>query len=233
MALKTALKKIRYALLMSRIAGPSVLAGELKRQIYSKSYFVGVEKNLNGPCFEFQTGIEYKLQKGKQTDIDDILVIAKTASKESAYELVMRIMFYNSGFRDFYVARTVGSGDLCYIAWLLSSAEHPELRDGFKGIPPLKESEVLLFNLFTIEKYRGRGLASSVDSLLCNIAMEEGYKRAIAYPLGDNVAGIKALEKIGFRKYCWKFERRLLFSVTREFGSELETFPIQEDCRLK
>jgi len=222
--LKTSFKKFRYAVLLCRIAGPNVLARELRRQIYSRTYFVGVEKDLNKPCLDFQTDIEYILQRGKQTDINEILTIAKTASKESAYELVMRIMFYDSGFRKFYVARTTENGELCYIAWLLSSAEHPELRDGFKGIPPLKANEVLMFNLFAFEKYRRTGLACSVDSLLCKIAMEKGYKRVIAYPLANNIAAVKALEKIGFKKYCSKFERRLLFSVTREFCSEMNTF---------
>jgi RimJ/RimL family protein N-acetyltransferase len=221
--LKASFKKIRYAVLLGRIAGPNVLARELRRQIYSKTYFVGMEKDLNEPCLDFQADIEYMMQRGKPTDIDEIFEIANSASKASAYELVMRKMFYDSGFREFYVARTTQDGAVCYIGWLLSSAEHPELRDGFKGIPPVKENEVLLFNLFAFEKYRGTGLASSVDSLLCKTAMEKGYKRAIVYPPGNNIAAIKALEKIGFKKCCWKFERRLLFSVTRAFGSELNT----------
>ncbi len=230
--LKASFKKIRYAVLLGRIAGPNVLARELRRQIYSKTYFVGMEKDLNKPCSDFQTDIEYTLQSGKQTDIDEIVTIAKTASNVSAYELVMRKMFYDSGFREFYVARTTESGELCYIAWLLSSAERPELRDGFKGIPPIKEDEVLLFNLFAFEKYRRTGLASSVDSLLCKMAMEKGYKRAIAYTLGNNIAGIKVFEKIGFKKYCWKYEHRLLFSVTRAFSSEVNTFSSRKDCRF-
>lgn len=220
---KASFKKFCYAVLLCRIAGPIVLAKELRRQIYSRAYFVGMEKDLNKPCLDFQTDIEYILQRGKQTDIDEILTIAKTASKASAYELVMRKMFYDSGFRKFYVAKTTENGELCYIAWLLSSAEHPELRDGFKGIPPIKENEVLMFNLFAFEKYRRKGLASSVDSLLCKIAMEEGYKRVIAYPLGNHIAAVKTLEKIGFKKFSWKFERRLLFSVKREFSSELNS----------
>ena len=228
MPLKASFKKLRYAVLLGRIAGPNVLARELRRQIYSKCYFVGMEKDLNEPCLDVQTDIEYTLQSGKQTDIDEIVTIAETASKVSAYELVMRKMFYDSGFREFYVARTTESGELCYIAWLLSSAERPELRDGFKGIPPVKDNEVLLFNLFAFEKYRGKGLAASVDSLLCKIAMENGYERAVAYPLANNAAGIKALEKIGFRKSRWKFERRFLFSVKREFGGDMTTFPNAE-----
>jgi ribosomal protein S18 acetylase RimI-like enzyme len=221
--LKTSFKKFRYAVLLGRIAGLNVLARELRRQIYSRSYYVGVEKDLAKPSLDVRTDVEYILQRGKQTDIDEILSIAKTASKASGYELVMRIMFYDSGFRNFYVARTTENGELCYIAWLLSCAEHPELRDGFKGIPPLEENEVLLFNLFAFEKYRGKGLASSVDTQLCKIAMENGYERAIAYPPANNIAAVKALEKIGFKKCCWKFERRFLFSVTGEFCSEMNT----------
>lgn len=224
MPLKAFFKKFRYAVFLCRIAGPNVLVRELRRQIYSRSYFVGVEKDLSKPCLDFQTDIEYILQRGDQTDIDEILTIAKAASKVSAYELVMRKMFYDSGFRKFYVARATENGELCYIAWLLSSAEHPELRDGFKGIPPIKENEVHMFNLFAFEKYRRTGLASSVDSQLCKIAMEKGYKRVIAYPLGNNIAAVKALEKIGFKKCCWRFERRLLFSVKRGFCSKFNTF---------
>ena len=232
MPLKTSFKKFRYAVFLGRIAGPSVLARELRRQIYSRSYFVGVEKDLKEPCLDFQTDIEYILERGTQTDINEIVTIAKTASKESAYELVMRIIFYDSGFRKFYVARTTENGELCYMAWVLSSAEHPELRDGFNGIPALKENEVLLFNLFAFEKYRRTGLACSVDSRLCKIALENGYERVIAYPLANNIAGVKSLEKIGFKKYCWKFETRFLFSVKRKFYSEMNTFPNPERLSL-
>ena len=232
MPLKASLKKLYYAILLVRIAGPSALLRELQRQINSRAFFVGMEKNLDMPCLDFQTDIEYILQKGKQTDIDEMLTIAKTASKASAYELVMRKMFYDSGFHNFYVARTKDSGELCYMGWLLSSTEYPELRDGFKGIQPIKENEGLLYNLFAFEKYRGKGLASSVDSLLCKIAMEKGYKRVTAYPLGNNTVAVKALEKIGFKKFCWKFERRLLFSVTRGGYSKLD-IPNQEDFRFR
>jgi RimJ/RimL family protein N-acetyltransferase len=232
MPLKASFKKLRYALLLGRIAGPSVLAGELVRQIYSRSYFVGLEKDLSKPCLDFPTNIQYTLQTGNQADMDETLAIAKTASKDSAYELVMRIMFYDSGFRKFYAARTREAGELCYIGWVLSSAEHPELRDGIKGIPPVKDNEVLLFNLLAFEKYRGKGLATSVDTQLCKIAMQNGYGRAVAYPLANNAAGIKALEKIGFRKSRWKFERRFLFSVKREFGSDMNTFPNPERLPL-
>ena len=218
MKLNAFLKKIRYAVLLGKIAGPSILIMELRRQIYSRTYFAGMKKDLNKPCLEFQTDIKYILQEGKQADIDEILTIAKTASKASAYELVMRKMFFDSGFRKFYVARTKGIGELCYIGWLLSSTEYPELLNGLKGIPPVKEDEVLMFNLFAFDKFRGTGLASSVDSLLCKIAADKGYKRVIAYPLENRIAAVKALEKIGFKKFGWKYERRFLFSVTRTYG---------------
>ena len=222
--MKALYKKLRYAVLLFRIAGLSVLFRELRRQIYSKTYYIGMERDLDNPIFEFQTDIKYKLQRGKNTDIDEIMTAAKSAGKTSAYELVMRKRFYDSGFQNFYVARSTYTGELCYIAWLLSAADYPELLDGFKGIPPVKENEVLMFNLFAFEKYRKKGLAYCVNSDLCKIAKKRAYERAIAYPLKNNIAGVKALENIGFKKYCLKFERRLLFSVKREFRSELNTF---------
>jgi len=218
-------KKFRYAVFLSRIAGPAVLVREFKRQIYSKSYFVGMEKDLNKPILDFQSDIQYTLRSGNQNDIDEIAIIAKTAGKESAYELVMRVRFYDSGFRKFYAARTKENEEICYIGWMLSSAEYPELRNGVKGIPPLKENEVILFNLFAFERYRGTGLASSVDSLLCKIAKENGYERVIAYTLINNIAAIKAFEKIGFKKFCWKYDRRLLSSFKTEFVNELSSLP--------
>lgn len=208
------------------------MARELRRQIYSTTYFAGMKKDLNKPIRVFRTDINYKLEKGKQSDIDEILIIAKTESKESAYELIMRKIFYDSGYQKFYVARNVENEELCYLAWLLSTEEHPELREGVKGIPPLKDNEVLMFNLFAFEDYRGTGLASSVDSLLCKMAMEKGYERVRAYPLKANIAAVKALEKIGFEEYCWKFERRLLFSVTRKYGSESNPLSDIEKARF-
>ena len=218
-------RKFRYAVLLANIAGPIVLANELRRQLYSKAYFLGMELDLDKPILAFKTDVEYKLERGKASDIDEMLEIAKTLNRISAYELVMRKMFYDSGFCEFYVARNIVNQELCYMAWLLSCAEHPQLEYGIKGIPPVKENEVLMFNLFAFDKYRGTGLASSVDSMLCKLAMKEGYNRAIAYPPANNIAAVKAFEKIGFKKYGWKYERRLLFSVNREYYDDLSNFP--------
>jgi RimJ/RimL family protein N-acetyltransferase len=218
MILPERIKKLCYAVLLGRIAGLGALLGEIRRQLHSEAVFQGMEKTLSEPVIQFPAGIDYYLKPALETDMMDILEIAKYASKDSAYQLLFRKLFYDSGFHRCYVAKTTDSGELCYMGWILSSRDHPELKNGFKGNPPLKENEVLLFNLFAFEKFRGKGLASSVDSQLCNIARESGYKRAIAFPLKNNLPAVKALEKIGFKKCCKKHEKRFLFVVKREFS---------------
>ena len=109
----------------------------------------------------------------------------KTESKESAYELIQRKMFYDSGFHNCYVARTADTNELCHINWLLSSEDNNVRSRGFRSqLPRLKEDELLVENFFTFEKYRGNRLMASVIGQSLEMARSKGFKRMITDAYG-------------------------------------------------
>ena len=141
--------------------------------------------------------------------------IAKNSSSSTSYELVARKFFYDSGFHECYIGKTKAANKPCYLGWLVSAKKHPELQKGFKGIPPFKEDEVLLYNLFVFDKYRGKGVSSSADAQICEIARKNGCRRAVVYPLKNNPAAVKALKKIGFMEKGTRTDLHFVFLVKR------------------
>ena len=215
--MKQAFRKIRYAILELRYGGLRTFFRQLRRQVYSRATFLGLEKALDGKNTPIPCGIRYSLRPASGKDMEEVLQRARTESKESVHELIQRKWFYESGFRNCYVGRTDNGDELCYIQWLVSSEDREAMNHGFKGrLPRLKEDEVLVENVFTFQKYRRKGVMSSAVVELAEIAREKGFKRMLAYVREDNIASLKAFEKAGFKKFEEIPEVKFLFFTKRK-----------------
>lgn len=215
MLARKAFKLLNCSIILYRVSGINSFIREIGRRIYHKAHFIRLELDLDPVLPKISCPIDFNLEPASPHDINSLLGIAKNSNSRSSYDLVARKFFYDSGFHDCYIGKTKGAEDLCYLGWLLSAKKHPELQDGFKGIPPLKEDEVLLYNLFVFDRYRGKRVASSADAQLCEIAKENGFKRAIVYPLINNHAAVRALKKIGFIERGTKTDLHFAFYVKR------------------
>ena len=214
--LRRAYRKIRYAVLLTRAGGLRVLVKQLWRQVYSTATYIGLEKGLDTKSGPVLCALEYSLQLASKDDMKEVLEEAKTESSESAHELVQRHWFYESGLHGCYIARTVASGALCHMQWLVSAKDELVIHRGFKNrLPRIKADEVLVENVFTFEKYRGSGLMSSVLVELAERAKNEGFKRMITYVRHDNTASLIGCQKAGFNKFEEIRERKLLFFTKR------------------
>ena len=211
------LRAAHYAGLLIQIGGPRAFITQLRRQFYSRSIFFGLEKDLDSKRVPISSLLPYSWRKASDKDIDELLVKAKTESKESAHELLKRKWFFECGFHDCYVARTADTGDMCFIGWLLSAKDDILISSGFKGrLPRLNQEEVLLENHYTLEKYRGNNIFPSVVDKLCGLAKDEGHKRMIAYVRKDNTACLKGLSRLSFGKFKEISELKLLFFTTKQ-----------------
>jgi RimJ/RimL family protein N-acetyltransferase len=215
MLIKKALNFFNYTIILCRIAGFKAFIREVARRIYHKSYFIRLELDIVSALQKSSSSVDFYLELASPNDIQQLLEIARNSSSGTSYELVARKFFYDSGFHECYIGKTKAEKDPCYLGWLLSTKKNPELQYGFKGIPPLKEDEVLLYNLFVFDKYRGKGVSSSADAQICEIAGKNGFKRAVVYPLKNNPAAIKALKKIGFTERGTKTDLHFAFLVKR------------------
>jgi hypothetical protein len=191
----------------------------LRRQLYNRCIFFGLEKGLDTNNVRISSLLPYTWQKASDKDIDELLVKAKVESKESVHELLKRKWFFECGFHDCYVARTADNGDMCFIGWMLSDKDDDLISSGFKSrLPRLKKEEVLLENHYTFERYRGNNVFPSVVTELCGLARDTGYKRMIAYVRKDNTACLKALNRLNFEKFEEISELKVLFLTTKGQG---------------
>jgi hypothetical protein len=125
--------------------------------------------------------------------------------------------FYECGFRDCYAARTTDTGELCFVAWLISARDGNLVNRGFKSrFPSLEEDELLLDNCYIFEKYWGNSIMPSVLVELWELARSKGFKRMITYVRQNNLASLRALKKPGLRKLEEIPELKLFFFTRRK-----------------
>ena len=216
--LKRAFGTTQYALLLLKLAGARVFFRQLRRQLCSIVTFIGLERNLEADNVPLPARIEYTVRLATAKDMEDIFQRAKTESKESTHELLHRWWFYESGFHNCYVARTVTTGEICYIQWILSPDDGKVVSQMFRSkFPTLKKDDILLAKAYTFEKYRGNRLMPSVAVKSPEVARNDRFKRMIAYVDQNNIASLKALERAGFRKFEEMHELRLFFYTTRKY----------------
>ena len=215
--LKRALKMMYYGALLLKIGGPKAFVSQLRRQIYNKDVLFGLEKDLYANGTRVSSSLQYVLRQASEKDVKELLAKAKAESKESVHELIQRKWFYECGFRDCYAARIADTGELCFVAWLISAKDSNLVKQGFNSrLPSLEEDELLLENCYTFEKYRGNNIMSSVLSELWELARNKGFKRLITYVRPDNVASLRVFEKLRLRKFEEILELKLFFFTRRK-----------------
>ncbi len=206
--------------MLLRIAGFRVFFTQLMRQVYSKESQLGLELKLpesNVP--PIQAKINYTLRVASAEDIQEALQKASFESKASVQKLLYRKWLYESGFRNWYVARTVDDGDLCYLHSVIESNDYKVAEGDFSNwLPVLKNDEALLEGAYTFEKYRGQKLSSAITVDLINIYKKKGFKRMLTYIEKKNTPAIKVVEATGFTKFGEVPVLRVLFFNLRKFN---------------
>jgi hypothetical protein len=215
--LKRILRKVHYAILLLKLAGPRVFARELRHQVCSRTTFIGLEKDLDAEGVPVQSRIEYTLRPASEEDMKEVLQRAKSEDKESARELLLRKWFYDAGFHNCYIARTADANELCYMQWLVSPDDNNKVSRQFSSrFPRLKEHEIRLENAFTLDKYRGNRVMSSVMVKLSELARSRGFKRLVTFVGQNNIASLKGCGRAGFKKFEEISELKLFFFTKRK-----------------
>jgi GNAT superfamily N-acetyltransferase len=201
-----------------RIEGPILFLSHLKGQIFHRYTFVELQMNLDTENVPVTCEVKYSLQIASEKDMQEMLEMAGSEGRDSAYELIGRKLFYDSGFRDCYVARSVDTNELCFVEWMISQKDCQRLyRDFGNMLPRLERWDVWAENSYTFKKYRGKKVYPSVLVELADIARNKGFKRMLTYVRGDNIASMKGCEKAGFQVFGRVTEVKLLFSTRRKY----------------
>ena len=207
------LKTLHHSVMLLKLGGPGIFLKQLGRQFYSKSVHIGLELNLQTVDLPpIEARIKYTLGLASEQDMDEVLQKAKTKSKESAKELVTRRWLYADGYHNCYIARTAETNDLCFMVSVIREADDKMGEGQFRNwFAELKEDEAIMESSYTFEKYRRKGLCSSIDNRILDILKEKGIKRVIMRIEKDNVASFKAAEKSGFARFEEVHKLRVLF----------------------
>jgi len=218
------IRKLRYGVLLIRIEGPIGFLGQMRSQIYSRTVYVGLERDLATETAPVPCQVEYRLTVASREDMEEVLALAGSEGEEAVYELLGRKLFYDSGFRDCYLARTVETNEPCFMQWMISHANLQALDPRTaRNAPRLRDDELWMENSYTFKKYRGKRVMSSVLVDLAEIAKEGGFRRMLSYVREDGLASIKGCERAGFTAFERVPESRFLFSTRRKYPGRSES----------
>ncbi len=132
-------------------------------------------------------------------DITEIRDNLKSLGPIDKKELILRLFFYEAGFKNCYVARNT-KGQIVYLQWLIYPYENVIIKSRFGSrFYPLKEKEVMLENAFTFPRFRGLGLLPSVSAQLLDIARQDGYASCITYIRKDQIVSLNEFTRLGFK----------------------------------
>ena len=212
------IRKLRYGVLLIRIEGPIGFLGQMRSQIYSRTVYVGLERDLATETAPVPCQVEYRLTVASKEDMEDVLASAGSEGEEAVYELLGRKLFFDSGFRDCYLARAVETNEPCFVQWVISLANLEALGPSVaRNAPRLRDDELWMENSYTFRKYRGKRVMSSVLVALAEIAEDRGFRRIVTYIREDGLASIKGCERAGFTAFERVPEVRFLFSTRRKY----------------
>lgn len=163
------------------------------------NHFFILHANLSSKKFIKNVRINYYLNKVDEKDIDEITSQMKTFSANDKKEIIVRLFFYLSGFKNCYIARSI-KGEIMYMQWIIYPNEN-EIIERFylNRFKLLKKNQILLENAFTFPRYRGLGLFAAVTSDLLQKSKDEGYKGAIAYIRKNALDSLNEFFKQGFK----------------------------------
>ena len=208
------LNKVYFAFVLARKTGVKALLKHLSLQLFSRTIFVGLAKDLVSREPGVQSDIKYSLRLATQEDFKDILEHLDGEDCDSIYELLGRKLFYDRGFHNCYLAEA-GAGNICHIAWLLRPEHNSMIRNHYSRLAQIKADEVMLENSFTFNQYRGKKVMASVAQDLADLARSQGFKRIICYVNKDNQPSMKSLARVGFGPFADATEVKLLLSTRR------------------
>jgi len=206
---KGSLVSLSKAMEAFRLLGPLLFFQNLGRQLSSATpYFVLVHE-LDGLL---RSDEKVSLELASSEDVASFFGLMAKESRRSRFELLVRKEFFEKGFHNCYIGRMTNSQEMCSIGWLVTSGDIQ--KTGFENYyPRLKPDEILGENIYILEKFRGKGAASSSARQHRAIARKQGYNRMLFYIREDNLPSLALSKNVGDR-ICQRIVRlKRLFRV--------------------
>jgi len=211
--------RLQTGIILSKNGGFVNLLKHLKNVFYYTEKFTGMERIIrdNESIEVPPAAIPYECKLASDADIQQILDRIPEEKSEAVFDLVRCIKFYDSGYRRCYIAKNPATNVIYAMQWLIAPWDKNIKTGRFETrYSKLKNNEFLFENSYTFEKFRGKGISTSLMAemvgIVNGIARTE-TKRIMVYINSNNTASIRVGEKVGFSKFEEKFERKLFLNT--------------------
>jgi hypothetical protein len=133
-----------------------------------------------------------------ENDINEIEKSLAACNIEDKREILARLIFYRSGFKNCYVMRQ--DGKIAYMQWVIYPTENGIITERYRNkFYSLGDTQIMIENAFTFPPYRGLGYLQSGTLQLFEMARAKGYRSAMCYVRKDRFNTLNELSKIGFK----------------------------------
>lgn len=222
---------LRFGLLILLYTGPRVALQKLAHQIYGKTIFLGLVTQLDKIDASSPSTELCIAAPALSHDVEEFFKNIRAESIEGRYQLLVRKWYHKRGLGKCYITRTSDTNEMCNIRWIVTAKDMIEA--GFVGrLPELKEDEANMENVYTLERYRNRGIQTASALQVRQIVKEFGFNRTVGQVAEDNIASLRSNKKRGGQVFQRVLERHLLFRVKRKVIERYEP-PIPITIPLK
>lgn len=202
---------IRFGVLTLRYAGLRFALRQLGHQLYSHTVFLYTTGEMTAPVrpprFPSYT------VRATEEDVKEVFNQMHSESNTGKYQLLVRKWHHERGLGIPYVQKTIDTNEMCCIRWL-ATAENIEKTGLADRFPKLEEDEFILENVYTLERFRSKGVQTS--SNMYKITQGMGLSRIKGQVAEDNIIELRALKGWDTKVSERVLERHLFFRVTRK-----------------
>jgi GNAT superfamily N-acetyltransferase len=184
---------------------------ELAHRLYNKEVFYGTIKDFRDPVPP--SSFPCYVRMASANDMRELHRAIKGESRESRYQLLVRMYRHQRGFGDCYVTLTLDSSEICHVSWFITPAHITSMgwTDRFPGLPA---DTILSENIYTFERFRRKGVQRAAYLHTKDICEARGFKYEAGYVAEDNIPEMIACEKDGWKVFNRVLIRHFLFRVT-------------------
>lgn len=189
----------------------SLILDELRHRAFSKSKFIGFQRDLHTPLEISDVNLKLNIRPIQKSDLAKLLNLTHQTSKhEIKYRLIGKLWLM-SGIKTCYVTETEDKTP-CHMQWMIGPEENARLLQFTGGgLPSICDNEVLLENAFTTEAYRRMRIEVWTVKQLLEKAVASGAGRAVLFVRDTNTITQTIVQRLGFVPYLKKTDFRLLF----------------------
>lgn len=206
----------KNALILLRKGHFLVLCHEVRKRLYSKSYSIGLHRNLNNPFEAPLAKIDIHIRPLNEADAKILLAETKSAMVNPRILAYQRAII-KANIPTCYVAVT-NKNEPCYMQWLIDNKDNDKIESHFQGIfPPLKPQEALLEGAYGNPEFRGLRIMPSAMAQIAEKASLMNVRWVITFVDVSNIASLKGCRRSGFEPYVLRTERWLLFRRSVSF----------------